>query len=153
MISKIFKSRIPSCNYAFRSGDTAHFMLGSYATHDPDKIYELMNEVKNVGKTASSHPFIYVDENEQEIDSEALTPFELMKAQAKKEAMEELLAAGMMSNVTSTSDTSGFAASLTDSISAGPTGMESNGAPVGAALMPQTAGAAKLAALSATSKK
>lgn len=138
MISKIFQSRIPSCNYCFKDGTKADFIFGRYTTANEAHITELMAEIKIIGKELSMNPYLFVDENEQEVDSEALTPFELMKIQAKKEALAELEAAGKMSDVVSSSDTNSFKASMTNST--GENAAESNGAPV-------TAGLAKLAAM------
>lgn len=138
MISKIFKSRIPSCNYIYKDGTVAFFIQGSYSTPDQKKIDELMDEIRAIGCNASMHPQLYVDETDQEIDSEALTPFELLKQRAKEEAIAELKASGMMSDTKSESDTSSFAKSMVNS--SGENAVESNGAPA-------TAGLAKLAAM------
>ncbi len=146
MISKVFKSRFPSCNYVFKDGTSAHFIFGSYATSDETKIAELMAEIKNVGKQASMHEFLFVDENEVEVDSNALTPIEILKAEMYAQAKADLEAAAANKNQTeSKSDTGSFSASITST--EGTAGaVDSNSAPV-------TVGGAKLAALSAAIKK
>ena len=146
MISKVFKSRFPSCNYVFKDGTSAHFIFGKYATSDQSKIDELMDEIKVVGKQASMHEFLFVDENEEEIDSNALTPIEILKAEMYAQAKADLEAAAANKNQTeSTSATGSFSASITST--KGTAGaVDSNSAPV-------TVGGAKLAALSAAIKK
>lgn len=91
-ISAIFKSPLPSFSYHYKNGMTAVFINGRYVTDDTALITELAAEVGAVGKNKSRHPYIYVDEDECEIDSEALTPIQIIKLQAKEEARAELLA-------------------------------------------------------------
>lgn len=90
-VSAIFKSTIPSCTYVFKNGMTAVFISGKYMTSDKELIAEMAAEVGEIGFNKSKHPHIYVDENEAEVDSEALTPLEIIKLQAKEEARKELL--------------------------------------------------------------
>lgn len=91
-ISKIYKSPLPSFNYHFKNGMTATFINGRYMTDNTELSDELDKEIGNVGHGRSNHPYIYIDANEKEIDSDALSPMELIKLQAKAEAREELLA-------------------------------------------------------------
>lgn len=125
-ISKVFKSSIPSCTYVFKDGSILEF-IGNKATTDSIAQYEeLLEEVKVVGQNKSKHPFIYVDSDEQEIDSEALSPYEELKAKARKEVEEEVRRA--MNNGTSTSNTEGFAASVSNSANNIPVGDSNSGA-------------------------
>lgn len=91
-ISAIFKSALPSFSYHYKNGMTAVFINGKYVTADEALIAEMAAEVGAVGKGKSRHPYIYVDEDECEIDSEALSPIQIIKLQAKEEARAELLA-------------------------------------------------------------
>lgn len=91
-IQKIFRSSMPSFKYFFKNGVAAIFMNGRYTTDHKDLEDELMEEVGAVGRSKSKNPFIYIDEKEPELDTEALSPLELIKLQAKEEARRELLA-------------------------------------------------------------
>lgn len=91
-IQKIFRSSMPSFKFFFKNGVAAIFMNGKYTTDNKDLEDELFSEVGAVGRSKSKNPFIYIDENEPELDTEALTPLELIKLQAKEEARRELLA-------------------------------------------------------------
>lgn len=71
---------------------TAVFIAGRFVTSDEDQIKELNAEVKQEGASRSSHPYIYIDEADKEIDSEALSPMEIVRLKAKEEARAELLA-------------------------------------------------------------
>jgi hypothetical protein len=167
-IQKIFKATILSCRYFTRAGLAVNFMNGRFTTDNKEVEDELMEEVGQVGRTKSRHPFIFVDENEAELDTEALSPLELIKLQAKEEARQELLAeikaqqaraldAG--SNVSSTS--ANFAESLNttakqeaDAASMEPKAPE--GETAGATLIPaagNTSMADKLASLRANQGK
>jgi hypothetical protein len=90
-IQKIFKSTLPSFRFAAASGLIAHFMNGKFTTDNKRLEAELMDEVGEIGRTKSSHPFIFIDEEEAELDTEALSPFELLKLQLKEEARQEVL--------------------------------------------------------------
>lgn len=91
-IQKIFKSSLPSFKYFFRNGVAAIFMNGRFSTDNKQLEEEMMEEIGEVGRSKSRNPYIYVDEAEPELDTEALTPLELIKLQAKEEARKELLA-------------------------------------------------------------
>jgi hypothetical protein len=91
-IQKIFKSTILSCRYFTRAGIAVNFMNGRFTTDNKEVEQELFEEVGAVGRTKSRNPFIFIDEQEAELDTEALSPLELIKLQAKEEARQELLA-------------------------------------------------------------
>lgn len=91
-LQKIFKSTILSCRYFTRDGIAVNFMNGRFTTDNKRVEDELMEEVGEIGRTKSRHPFIFVDEQEAQLDTEALSPLELIKLQAKEEARMELLA-------------------------------------------------------------
>jgi hypothetical protein len=164
MISMIFKSNLPSFSFFYKNGMTAVFINGRYMTADEEQKEELMKEVKNVGVHASAHPYIYVDPEEMEIDSEALTPIQLIKLQAKEEARAELLAeqaaqqarAMDPSNV-STTKSAAFADSIATSANIAATLEGESHAKLlagGPALTPEApAAGAKLAALTANLNK
>lgn len=91
-IQKIFRSATPSFRFFFRNGVPAVFMNGKYTTDNKELEHELMAEVGEIGRTKSRNPYIYVDENEPTLDTEALSSLEIIKLQAKEEARQELLA-------------------------------------------------------------
>lgn len=91
-IQKIFKATLPSFKFYFKNGVAANFLNGRFTTDNKALEDELMEEVGEVGRTKSRNTFIFVDENEPELDTEALSPIELIKLQAKEEARAELLA-------------------------------------------------------------
>jgi len=72
-ILKVFKSRIPSCNYVFARGKSAAFVEGRYATGILEEISELEQEI------LSGHPHIYVDPAETEVDSDAVDPMAALR--------------------------------------------------------------------------
>ena len=98
MISKVFKSHIPAINYFFKNGKQAAFMLGKYVTHVEHEIIEL-TEV-----CATNSPHFYIDPTDCEIDSEALTPMEIIRQEAYAQAKADLLASGAMSDIVSESN-------------------------------------------------
>lgn len=71
---------------------TAVFINGRFVTSDEEQVKEMMGEIKAEGTNRSNHPYIYVDETDKEIDSEALSPMEVVRMKAKEEARRELLA-------------------------------------------------------------
>lgn len=81
-IKKVFKSYIPSINYVTQRGRTCIFQEGKYLTEVPEEIAEL-TDVCN----SKSNPHIYIDPNEQEIDT---TVQERIRAAAQKAALEEM---------------------------------------------------------------
>jgi hypothetical protein len=125
-ISAIFKSTFPSMNYVFKNGMTAVFIGGKYVTDNLELAHELMQEVKEIGKTKSKHPYIYVDEEEMEIDSEALTPIEIIKQEAYAQAMADIKRA--MANEPSISDQGKFSDSVANTTNiAGASASDSGG--------------------------
>lgn len=134
-ITAIFKSPLPSFTYVFKDGMTATFLNGRYLTSDERLIKELAAEIGAVGRTKTRHPYIFIDEDEYEIDSDAMTPIELIKLQAKEEARRELLAeqaaeraramdaAGNISK----SESSNFTNSMNNTASIAAAAMESTG--------------------------
>lgn len=107
-IRKVFKSHLPSVNFFFKDGFQGAFLLGRYETDVPSRIKELKDEVDN------GHPHIYIDPSDQEVDSEAPTPLELIRQQAYEQAKADLIASGLMSDKVSTSDSGSFKDSITN---------------------------------------
>jgi len=91
-ISAVFKSPIPSFTYHYKNGMTAVFINGRYETDNEALARELFEEVGAVGRTKSRNPYIFIDEDEQQVDSEALTPMEIIRQQAYEQAKADLLA-------------------------------------------------------------
>lgn len=92
-IKRVFKSTIPNISFIFKSGKSAPFLSGSYATDSKVEIDELMTEIEVEGYGKSSQPHLYVDLTEREIDSEALSPLEIIKKKAREEVKAEIMAA------------------------------------------------------------
>ena len=86
-IAKVFKATLPSINYIFRNGKPAIFVHGKFATAIESEIAELNEEI------AAGHPHIFVDPNEAEIDSNALSPIEALTAQIRAQLVAEMAAA------------------------------------------------------------
>lgn len=91
-IKQIFKSSIPHIRLVFKDGKVANFLNHVYMTDVPSEISELRAEIGEEGFGKSKHPHIYIDSNEKEFDANAPTALELIKQQARKEALEELRA-------------------------------------------------------------
>lgn len=72
-IQKLFKSRMPSCQYFFKDGSRADFVNGRFSTDDEEKIEQLDFEL------TKNHPHIYVDDNETEVDTEKQDPLEHLR--------------------------------------------------------------------------
>ena len=111
-IKRIFKCTIPSCSYYFKSGVQAAFLNGKYITENADQIAELEVEVGVPGFGKSKHPHIYVDLDEAEIDTEALSPLEEIKRQAVADYLAAQKVAMNPANDRGASDTTKFVASL-----------------------------------------
>lgn len=79
---KVFKSRIPSCRYVFKDGKHAPFIGGEYYTSDTTEIAELKAEI------AANHPFLFIDENKKEIDTDKIDPIE----EIRRKAVEDYIA-------------------------------------------------------------
>lgn len=72
-IQKLYKSRMPSCQYFFKDGSRADFVNGRFSTDEEEKIEQLDAELKK------NHPHIYVDDNEVEVDTEKQDPLEHLR--------------------------------------------------------------------------
>lgn len=70
---KVFKSRIPSCNYVFAKGKAAAFVSGRYVTGSAEEIAELEQEI------LSGHPHLYVDPADAETDSTVQDPLSALR--------------------------------------------------------------------------
>lgn len=138
-ISKIFKSHIASNNFFFKDGTQAAFMLGRYTTANASKIAELTAEVE------AGNPLIFIDDADYEVDSDALTPMELIRQEAYNQARADLIAAGTLSTATSTSDSGAFKNSVANTATIAEGAADSVDA--GAGLSVTSAGLAKLATL------
>lgn len=82
-IQKLFKSRMPSCQYFFADGSRADFVSGRFSTDEDDKIAQLDAEIKK------NHPHIYVDDNEVEVDTEKQDPLEHLRTKFIAEYLKE----------------------------------------------------------------
>lgn len=82
-IQKLYKSRMPSCQYFFKDGSRADFVNGRFSTDEEDKIEQLDKELK------ANHPHIYVDDNEVEVDTEKQDPLEHLRAKFIAEYLKE----------------------------------------------------------------
>lgn len=142
-IRSVFKSHLPSVNFFFANGQQAAFMLGRFETSNPDQIYQLDNEIRH------GHPHIYVDPTDKEVDTEAPTPMELIRAEALAQARAELAAAGSMSMKVSTSDSGEFRNSVTNTSTIAEGAAASDSTNAGATLVPATVSGASLMKLSA----
>lgn len=127
-IKKVFKSKIQSCNYVFKSGKQASFIAGKYLTDIDTEIEELEAEIK------SGHPHIFIDANEKEVDTEKLDPLEEIKRKAIAEYLEAQKKAVDPSNDMGSTDQSGKLEGIANSSSGAQLATNSNGAGVGARL-------------------
>jgi hypothetical protein len=90
-VLRIFKSRMSRLVYIFRDGSRGIFAprtnetAGHYLTDDPKKIAELELESK-------SHPHIYVDQNESEVEARLADPSVAAREQIASQAKEEFTA-------------------------------------------------------------
>lgn len=160
-IFAIFKSPLPSFTYIYKGGRTAVFIGGRYMTDEEALIREMFDEVGEVGAAKSRHPYIYVDPDESQIDSEAPSPIELIKIKAREEAREELLkeqeeARNRAMNATANTSTTAkqdFASSVGNSNTIATPG-DSNSAPEGVGIVPAggATGGAKAVALNLPKK-
>lgn len=125
-IGKVFKSTIPSMNYVFKDGTSIAFLGGKIVLDIEKYSQELLEEVQTIGRHKSKHQYIFIDENEQEIDSEGLSPLEELKAQLKAEAMEEVKRS--MNLIPSDSEQGKFGASLANSKNSANFGDSNSGA-------------------------
>lgn len=122
-VNAIFKSNVPSFNFMFKNGMAAVFINGRFETSVEWQVKELLSEVGEVGKYKSTHPYIFVDEDEAVIDTNAPSPMEQVRIKAREEARQELLAeqaaerarAMDMSSNVSTTKSADFAGSVGNS--------------------------------------
>ena len=77
-----FKCHIPFCKYTTKKGKDLNFLNHEHITDNEDDINELLEEVKN------GHPHIYVDQNDNVVDTAVTDPLE----EIKRKAVEEYLA-------------------------------------------------------------
>ena len=115
---KAFKSVTPFMQYAFKDGTMAVFVNHLYHTDDINKINELSEEIGDIGLNKSRNPMLYIDENEQEVDPEALTPAAILEKQIRAKIMAEMAAASDVNNDRGTTDGAGFSQSIANSQSA-----------------------------------
>lgn len=118
IMHKAFKSVTPFMQYAFKDGTMAVFVNNLYHTDDINKINELMEEIGDIGLGKSRNPVLYIDENEQEVDPEALTPAAILEKQIRAKILAEMAAASDITNDRGTTDNSGFSASIGNTQSA-----------------------------------
>lgn len=153
-IQKIFRSSMPSFKYFFKNGVAAIFMSGKYTTDHKELEDELFEEVGAIGRSKSKNPFIYIDESEPELDTEALTPLELIKLQAREEARRELLAEMATQTARALDSTANVSntdpAKFADSLNTTDKQQASMGTDVTLQALPQAATATSLAAKLAT---
>lgn len=91
-VAKLFKSNIPNIFMILSSGIKIEFPNGRFHTTNEEIIAELTKEVK------FGHPQIYIDEAEQEVDTDALTPYEQMRKKIREELQAEMAAASALTN-------------------------------------------------------
>ena len=120
-IAKIYKATLPSVNYIFKNGKPAIFVQGKYATSVSAEIDELDGEI------ALGHPHIFVDPNEAEIDSEALSPIEALTAKIRADLMAEMAKAVDPTNDMGTSDQSAVKPASTSDIAVAAVGGSGEG--------------------------
>ena len=82
-IKTLFKSTLPNMGYVFKDGSNAPFVQGRFATEDSTKVAQLKPEAES-----RANPYIYIDENEKEID----TTLEDRISEAKAKAVQQVLA-------------------------------------------------------------
>lgn len=91
-IAKLFKSSVPNIFTILQTGTRVNFVNGVYFTTNKEDIAELTEEVLR------GHPQIYIDANETEIDTKAVTPYEQLKQKIRGELLAEMAAASDTSN-------------------------------------------------------
>lgn len=122
-ILQIFKSKVSSVSYFFKNGKQAAFINGKFITDIESEIEELMTEIGEIGSDKSKHPHLYIDPNEKELDTEAPTYEETIRAQERTKVLAEIAAtkaaALVPSNNVSTSDSGNAAASFASTATLG----------------------------------
>lgn len=112
---KVFKSNQDNIQYLLKSGKSCGFVGNTFATDDPVAISELMAEIVNTGIGKSKHPMFYVDENELEVDSEALSPVAILEAKLRAKILAEMAAANNPANDRGNSVQGAFGLSVNNS--------------------------------------
>jgi hypothetical protein len=102
-----FKSTIPSLRFVCKNGFVVNFLQGEFHTQDADIAKEVQAQADNVDQ-----PYIYVDAEDATVDTEALSPYELLVQAAKRQALAELAAAGQLKAPDTTSNQGNFADSI-----------------------------------------
>lgn len=82
----VFKNRIPNSNFVTAKGKQINFVGGRYETGIPDEVKELEAEVM------SGNPHIYIDENDQVVDTEAPTPLQLLEKKIREQVLADIAA-------------------------------------------------------------
>ena len=100
-IKYVFKNTIPSCSFIFKNGKQAAFIAGKYLTDIESEIKEFMAEI------AAKHPYIFIDQNEVTVDTDALSPLDQIKKQAVDDYLAAQTAALNTTNDRGTSNSSG----------------------------------------------
>lgn len=106
----VFKSQAPTMGYVFKSGKTVHFINHIYATAAKDEIEELTTECQN------GHPNYYIDAEMTQVDSAALNPMEVLRAQIRAEERAALLAATNPSRDMGTTEQGGKLEGIANSV-------------------------------------
>lgn len=91
-VKKVFKSHTKFGKYIFKNGKEAPFVAGRYITDIKSEIEELEHEV------SLSHPIIFIDANEKEVDASKLDPVEEIKRKAIAEFIVSQAAANSKTN-------------------------------------------------------
>ena len=97
-VHKAFKSTTPFIQMILPNGEVCQFINHLYHTDNEETTRLLMNEIGTVGKTKSRHPFIYVDEDQTEVDPEALTPMAILEKTIRAKILADMAAAEQTNN-------------------------------------------------------
>jgi hypothetical protein len=138
-ILQVFKSKVPHISFFFKNGKQAPFINGKFITEIESEIDELRAEIgqyinpvlndknqvvshdgvdisKYIGSDKSRHPHIYIDPDESELDTEAPSYEDKIRAQERAKVLAEIAAqtnaALVPSNNVSNSDAGKTAASF-----------------------------------------
>lgn len=83
-IARAFRSNSPFINYALSTGEIVKFVNSLFYTTN-ERIANELEKVANDG-----HPDIYIDPNEKEVDTDALTPEAQMEKRIRAKIMAEM---------------------------------------------------------------
>lgn len=118
-LAKVFKNRVPNCKVFTPAGRQITFHNGKHITQIKQDIEYLEALV------AGGDDYVFIDQNEYEIDTEDLTAEGMIK-KLKREAVEEYLAAQAAASAqNSTSQQGGLGAGTSKTVT--PQAVESNG--------------------------